>query len=79
MLLHEWQAVTEVLAVTNVMLASKDALGANLQDSNRQGVGRRERQQMDKMFDVAWFDDPTVGVSGKLSAAGNMLDLETAT
>lgn len=63
-----------------MVMASKDALGANL---DRIQVVKAwvsaEGELMDKVFDVVWSDERQPGTDGKLPGVGNTVDLATAT
>ena len=63
-----------------VVMASKDALGANLDRIQIvKGWVDSEGQLQDKVFDVAWAGQRQPGSDGKLPAVGNTVDLGTAT
>ena len=63
-----------------LILASKDALGANLDRIQViKGWVDSDGTTHDKVFDVSWSGDRTPGADGKLPAVGNSVDLATAT
>ncbi|GAB5449819.1 MAG: DUF3604 domain-containing protein [Halioglobus sp.] len=63
-----------------VVLASKDALGANLDRIQIvKGWVDASGNLHDKVFDVAWSGSRSVDSSGKLAPVGNTVDLQTAT
>jgi hypothetical protein len=63
-----------------LILASKDALGANLDRIQViKGWVDSDGTTHDKVFDVSWSGDRTPGADGKLPAVGNTVDLVTAT
>ena len=63
-----------------VAMASKDALGANLDRIQIVKAWVTDSGELkDKVFDVAWAGDRAIGADGKLSAIGNTVDLATAT
>ncbi|QFU76861.1 DUF3604 domain-containing protein [Halioglobus maricola] len=63
-----------------LVMASKDALGANLDRVQVvKGWIDASGGLQDKVFDVAWSDDRERGSDGKLAAVGNTVDLNTAT
>jgi hypothetical protein len=63
-----------------LVIASKDALGANL-DRIQMVKGWLDNNGTihDKVFDVAWAGERQPGPDGKLPAVGNTVDLNTAT
>lgn len=63
-----------------LVMASKDALGANL-DRIQIIKGWVDAQGVthDKVFDVVWSGERQIDVNGKLPAVGNTVDLKTAT
>jgi hypothetical protein len=63
-----------------LVMASKDALGANLDRVQIvKGWVDDKGQLQDKVFDVVWSGQRQAGSDGKLPAVGNTVDLETAT
>jgi len=63
-----------------LILASKDALGANLDRIQVvKGWVDSDGSSHDKVFDVAWAGDRQPGADGRLPAVGNTVDLATAT
>lgn len=63
-----------------VVMASKDALGANLDRIQIvKGWVDNNGQLQDKVFDVSWSGNRAPGQDGKLPAVGNTVDLKTAT
>jgi hypothetical protein len=63
-----------------LILASKDALGANLDRIQViKGWVDNDGTTHDKVFDVSWSGDRIPGADGKLPAVGNTVDLATAT
>ena len=63
-----------------MVMASKDALGANLDRIQIvKGWVSAEGELKDKVFDVVWSDERKPGADGKLPAVGNTVDLTTAT
>jgi uncharacterized protein DUF3604 len=63
-----------------LVMASKDALGANLDRIQIvKGWVDAQGQLKDKVFDVSWAGDRKPGDAGKLPAVGNTVDLTTAT
>lgn len=63
-----------------IVMASKDALGANLDRVQIvKGWVNAEGELRDKVFDVAWSDGRKAGVDGKLPPVGNTVDVSTAT
>jgi hypothetical protein len=63
-----------------LILASKDALGANLDRIQViKGWVDSDGTTHDKVFDVSWSGDRSPGADGKLPAVGNTVDLVTAT
>ena len=63
-----------------VVMASKDALGANLDRVQVvKGWVDKQGQLRDKVFDVVWAGQRQPGAEGKLPAVGNTVDLATAT
>jgi hypothetical protein len=63
-----------------VVMASKDALGANLDRIQIvKGWVDSAGQLQDKVFDVVWAGERQPGNDGKLPAVGNTVDLTTAT
>ena len=63
-----------------LVMASKDALGANLDRVQIiKGWVDADGQLRDKVFDVAWSGERAAGPDGKLPAVGNTVDLTTAT
>ncbi|MEH6592380.1 MAG: DUF3604 domain-containing protein [Halioglobus sp.] len=63
-----------------LVVASKDALGANLDRIQIvKGWVGANGELMDKVFDVVWAGDRRPGADGKLPALGNTVDLITAT
>ena len=63
-----------------VVMASKDALGANLDRIQIiKGWVDTQGQLQDRVFDVVWAGDRQPGTDGKLAAIGNTVDLSTAT
>lgn len=63
-----------------LVMASKDALGANLDRIQIiKGWVDAEGKTHDKVFDVVWSGARRPGSDGKLPAVGNTVDLKTAT
>lgn len=63
-----------------VVMASKDALGANLDRVQIiKGWVDTSGQLQDKVFDAAWSGERRLGKDGKLPAVGSTVDLATAT
>jgi hypothetical protein len=63
-----------------MVMASKDALGANLDRIQVvKGWVDNRGQLKDKVFDVVWAGERQPGQSGKLPVIGNTVDLQTAT
>ena len=63
-----------------VIMASKDALGANLDRIQVvKGWIDANGKQHDKVFEAVWAGDRSPGTDGKLPPVGNTVDLETAT
>tara|TARA_R110002110_G_scaffold406421_1_gene626414 strand:+ start:233626 stop:235434 length:1809 start_codon:yes stop_codon:yes gene_type:complete len=63
-----------------VVMASKDALGANLDRIQIvKGWVDTDGSLHDKVFDVVWSDDRKLRADGKLAPVGNTVDLRTAT
>jgi hypothetical protein len=63
-----------------LILASKDALGANLDRIQViKGWVDADGTTHDRVFDVAWAGDRQPGADGSLPAVGNTVDLATAT
>ncbi len=63
-----------------LILASKDALGANLDRIQVvKGWVDVDGNTHDKVFDVAWAGERRPGADGKLPPVGNTVDLATAT
>jgi hypothetical protein len=63
-----------------LVVASKDALGANLDRIQIvKGWVDASGQQQDRVFDVSWSGQRTAGANGKLPPVGNTVDLRTAT
>lgn len=63
-----------------LVMASKDALGANLDRIQVVKAWVNESGQlMDRVFDVAWSGQRKVDDNGKLAPVGNTVDLGTAT
>jgi hypothetical protein len=63
-----------------LVMASKDALGANLDRIQIvKGWVDDKGQLQDKVFDVVWAGQRQAGSDGKLTAIGNTVDLKTAT
>lgn len=63
-----------------VVMASKDALGANLDRIQIvKGWVDAEGELHDKVFDVSWAGERSRGADGKLPPVGNTVDLSTAT
>lgn len=63
-----------------LVMASKDALGANLDRVQIvKGWVDAQGQLQDKVYDVSWAGDRSPGADGKLPPLGNTVDLNTAT
>ena len=63
-----------------LVMASKDALGANLDRIQIiKGWVDTKGVTHDKVFDVVWSGERQINASGKLPAVGNTVDLKTAT
>jgi hypothetical protein len=63
-----------------LVMASKDALGANLDRIQIiKGWVDAEGVTHDKVFDVVWSGERQINASGKLPAVGSTVDLNTAT
>lgn len=63
-----------------LILANKDALGANLDRIQViKGWVDADGKTHDKVFDVAWAGERQPGADGKLPPVGNTVDLATAT
>ncbi len=63
-----------------VIQAIKDAEGANLDRVQViKGYLDKEGNPQEKIFEVVWAGDRTIGANGKLPAIGNTVDIATAT